>query len=182
MNIVLNNIAIENNVEVVGREFFTEKDRDFRTIITKLIAKNPDAIYAGVPVGQVSSFINQLKDLKYKGKILTYGPSVLGEGIQDQITDKSNVYYPEPLVKQETDFWTNYKEKTSKEADLIIGVGYDSMKIIESGLKECGENNDCIRDYFLNLESYPTTRGKINYDEDGDLLGVDFEIKILGSK
>jgi hypothetical protein len=50
------------------------------------------------------------------------------------------------------------------------------MKIIEAGLLECGEDNQCIKKYFLSLKDYPSTRGSLNFDQYGDPTKVEFEV------
>jgi len=165
--------------EIISEEAVSSTEKDFRTILIKIIKDNPDGIYIATIPGVTPLAVNQVKELGYRGDIFLYGPSILSEGIPEKIAIKDNIYYPMPLTVQETQFWDNYKQKTGSDADLLIGGGYDSMKLIEYGLKLCGENNDCIRDKILSLKDYQTTRGKISFDKDGDVQGIKFEIKKL---
>ncbi len=168
-----------NGGEITKIEAYSSNERDFKTSLTKLMQGNPDAIYIAAIPEQTPLLVNKARELGYKGAILLYGPSVLSEGIPEKISNKGKIYYASPILKQETDFWEEYKDKTGTDADLLIAGGYDSMKIIEYGLRKCGEDNYCIRDALLNLRNYPITRGTISYDQDGDLTGVEFEIKSL---
>jgi len=169
----------KNNAEITAVEEFSSDVTDFRTIATKLIESHPEGIYVMATPEQLPLIINQLKVLKYTGMIFAYGPSILSEGIADKITDKSNIYYPNAITKELTNFWNDYKNKTGESADVLVAGGYDSMKLIEDGLKHCGEDNECIRDYWLSLKDYETSRGLISYDETGDLSEIEYEIKEL---
>ncbi len=169
----------EKNKKILALEPISSTQIDFRTNISKLIQANPDAIYVVSIPEQISTIVNQIKTQNYKGKILIYGPSALSEGVLEKITIKENIYYPVPKTIYQTDFWKNYKDKTGEEADLLVSGGYDSMMLIRDGLLVCGENNECIRDYWLSLKDYTTTRGNISYDKTGDVSGIDFEIKEL---
>ena len=171
-------ILNENNKTIIKEEY-NSGIKDFKSIITKMISKNPDAIYVnGVPENLLE-IINELKIYGYKGKILAYGPALFTEGLIEKINDKSNVYYPLPITIEQTDFWENYKEKTGEDADILVSGGYDSMKLIEAGLNQCGEDNECIKNYWLSLKEYPITKGDIFFDESGDIKGIEYEIKEL---
>lgn len=181
-------IALKNNfkdtVEQLGGkitkiEAYASGDRDFKTILTKVIDTNPEAIYIAAIPEQTPLIVNRARELGYEGAILLYGPSILSEGIPEKINDKKDIYYATPITKKETQFWENYKNAKGEEADLLIAGGYDSIKLIEYGLEKCGEDSLCIRDELLNLKNYQITRGKISYDAYGDLTDVDFEVKPL---
>lgn len=171
-------------VELKGREITriestTSKENDLKTSLTKLKAPNPDGMYLMLMPDQMPSAINQLRDLGYEGVILGYAPTMYAEGVQENIKNTKDIYYALPVTEQTTDFWEEYELVNGVEADLLTSLGYDSMKIIESGLIQCGEDNGCIKDYFLTFKGYMTTRGLITFDENGDLTDVNFEIKSL---
>jgi len=168
-----------NGGAIVSTEAASSTEKDFRTILIKIIKDNPDGIYVAAIPGETPLAVNQARELGYKGVIFLYGPSILSAGIPEKIEIKDDIYYPLPLTIKETSFWDDYKQKTGLDADLLVGGGYDSMKLIEYGLKLCGENNNCIRDKILTLKDYQTTRGKISFDKDGDVEGVQYEIKKL---
>jgi len=168
-----------NNKTLKIKEGFDSKTKDFKSIATKVINESPQAVYVMSTPESMPLIINELKTLNYQGLIFVYGPSILSEGIPEKIINKSNIYYPSPITKQETNFWENYKQITGKEADTLVAGGYDSMKLIADGLKVCDENNTCIRDYWLSLKNYKTTRGEISFNNIGDITGVEYEIKKL---
>lgn len=168
-----------NGGEITKTEAHTSQEKDFKTNLIKLMSDNPDGIYIAATPEQTPLIINRARELGYEGILFVYGPSILSEGIPEKIISKEEIYYASPITKKETEFWNNYKKETGTDADLLVSGGYDSMKLIEYGLKNCGEDNDCIRDSLLNLKDYTITRGTISYDNYGDLTGVEFEIKSL---
>ncbi|MDD4354115.1 MAG: ABC transporter substrate-binding protein [Candidatus Nanoarchaeia archaeon] len=170
---------VENNKKILISETINSKQMDFRTNILKIINQNPEGIYVVSTPEQMPMIVNQIKSLNYKGKILLYGPSALAQGTIEKINNKESIYYPLPIIINQKNFWKDYKEKTGEDADILVSGGYDSMMLIKDGLLVCGEDNECIRDYWLSLKDYPTTRGNISYDETGDVTGIDYEIKEL---
>ncbi len=112
--------------------------------------------------------------LGFKGIILGYSPSLTSKGVVDQIKDKSNIYYSTPVDQETTNFWNDYNNKIGEKADQFIALGYDSMKIIASGLKQCVENNKCIADYIVGLKDYQSARGLLNFDSERNLTNIKF--------
>lgn len=172
--------AFKEKVESLGKEIisiqdYTSKDSDFRTVATKLIQNNPDAIYVMSLPEQMPTIIKQIRDLNYDGKLLLYGPSATSEGILDKVTIKENLYYSIPDDVKQTSFWSNYKTETGEEPDSLVALGYDSFELIKDGIEECGDNTDCVKRYILNLEEYQTTRGTFGFDEYGDVTQVPYK-------
>ncbi len=174
-NEFIHNLNLANK-KLQVTESFSSTEKDYRTIATKLISKNPDAIYIMALPDNMPLIVNQIRELNYKGTILLHGPTAMTQGVIDNIDDKTDLYYATPKQLEETNFWNNYEAKTGEKADLLIAGGYDSMDIIADSLKECGENNSCIRDYLINLECYQSTRGKFSFDSNGDLNEVPYEV------
>ena len=128
---------------------------------------------------QTSVIVNEARALGYEGYILGYSPSLTSEGIADQIKDKRKIYYSTPADQQTSEFWSDYKKATGKDADQLVALGYDSMNVIAEGLKECGEDNKCISKHLLKLKDYQIARGSLNFDSVGNITGVKFETKSL---
>jgi branched-chain amino acid transport system substrate-binding protein len=160
---------------VLGSESYSGTERNFRTQLTKLLSKNPDALYLMALPQQTATIINEARTLGYKGVILGYSPSLTSPETVSQIKDKSKIYYSTPKNQQTTSFWSDYKNKTGQDADQFIALGYDSLKIISGGIKKCGEDNACIAKYLSDLKDYQSARGKLNFDSGRNLTGIEFD-------
>ncbi|MCB1912600.1 MAG: branched-chain amino acid ABC transporter substrate-binding protein, partial [Rhodocyclaceae bacterium] len=57
-------------VQVVGREFTSDKATDFMAILTKIKSKSPDAVFYGGMDAQAAPMLRQLRQLGYSGKFL----------------------------------------------------------------------------------------------------------------
>ncbi len=167
-------VAVANGGEIKGIESFSSKERDYKTSLIKLMASKPDALYLVTLPESMPIIINQARVLGYKGVILAYSPAIVADGVISKIKNKDNLYYSTPIEKKETNFWSDYRSSTGKEADMLTALGYDSMKVIEAGLLKCGEDNQCIKNYLLNLKDYQSSRGKLNFDQYGDLTNIEF--------
>ncbi|MFB6197225.1 MAG: hypothetical protein ABEI52_02995, partial [Halobacteriaceae archaeon] len=74
------------------------------------------------------------------------------------------------------DFWNTYENATGTKPGMLHALGYDSAMLLEEGIEECGQNTDCVRDHYLSLENYTTSRADITFDDTGDLQHVPFTI------
>jgi branched-chain amino acid transport system substrate-binding protein len=171
--------VIANGGQIISDETINSKTKDVKTSIQKILTGNPEGIYVATLPEQSILVIGQIKSLGYKGKIFVYGDSALSGGFADKIKDKTDIFYASPLSVKETSFWSDYKAETGTEPDLLVALGYDSMKMIAYGIDVCGEDNDCIRDTFLNIKDYQMTRGKVSFDQYGDVNGFEYEIVSL---
>ncbi len=172
-------IIKENNKNILIQESVLTQNKDFTTTITKVLDKNPEAIYIPAQPEITVLLINQLKKLGYKGYILPYGAALQTEGVLNSIYSKEKIIFAEPKRLQLTSFWKEYKADTDKEADTLSALGYDSALLLELGLKECGESNECIKNYWLNTKEFNLTRANISFDQYGDADGFEFEVKEL---
>ena len=57
-------------MQVVGREFTSDKATDFMAILTKIKSKSPDAVFYGGMDAQAAPMLRQLRQLGYSGKFL----------------------------------------------------------------------------------------------------------------
>jgi len=169
----------QNNANVIVEDSVLSASKSFSSAISKMTSNNPDAIYVPATPEVLIQLINEIKITGYRGKILAYGAAMLSAGTIDKISDKKNLYYPQPKDIRETKFWKNYKEKTGEDADLLTALGYDSAMFVKEGLEKCGENTDCIKDLFKNRKNWQTTRGEYSFDQYGDIEEVPFEILSL---
>ncbi len=171
--------VVANGGQVVSEEMVVSTNKDIKTSVMKLIDSSPEGVYIASLPDQTVLIISQLKALGYKGKIFVYSASAASEGFATKVKNKDSVFYVFPVTNQETNFWNDYKTQTGTNADLLVALGYDSMNMIADGIKSCGENNTCIRDYFINVENYQMSRGKVSFDKYGDVSGLKYEIKAL---
>jgi ABC-type branched-subunit amino acid transport system substrate-binding protein len=168
-----------NGGEIASIESFSGNDKELSTPLAKVVSSSPDAIYVQSNPGQMALIINKLRSFGFEGKILAYGPSVYSEEVSSTIADKNDIYYALPADTKETSFWADYEAKTSETPDMLVALGYDSMKILEEPLLKCGESTDCMEQELLALKDYPSSRGKLNFNSEGALEKVPFDIKKL---
>ncbi len=172
--------------KILVDETFGTEDKDFRTIITKVIALNPDVIYLNPQTPQtLSLLLKQLEEFDYKGKL--YG----NEYVRSNYVLENNSKQIEGIIFAETVFDENNsytRQVLQKMQDQNIEMSYtnylaqvyDSIYILTEAIDFCNtdKNTDCIRDYLYSIKERKGAQGVLTIDADGDAV-LDFELKTI---
>jgi len=76
-------------------------------------------------------------------------------------------------------FFFDYNEMFGKELleDVYGALAYDTYSLIAKGIKKCGKDTACIKEFFDNGEKRNGLAGEYYFDEHGDAIrGVILEI------
>ena len=168
-------------IKVLGRDQLNPKEADYTTVLTKIKALKPDALYYG-GVGQAG-----VKLAKQAYDIIPNIPKAGGDGMQGQ-TILQGVGFPaaegwystnaSPHVTEDpaaADWAKRYKAKfnnapyddytvTSYDAALVV---IDAIKRTVAAGKEV--NRDNVRD-AMQSSHIKTIQGELSFDANGDLL------------
>lgn len=165
---------------IVDDEVFAPTEKDFKTYLTKIKQKTPEALFINAGTGaEVSGLIvKQAKELglsaKLYGNFLLVGPEsikIAGNLLEGAIA------YDAPLLNEDNSkakvFMQDYKTKFSEPASFWdAGARYDTVYIVKSALEKCGEDTDCIKNYFYTMDWYDGVVGRFKFDENGDVIGI----------
>lgn len=127
-------------VEIVANERINGTERDFRTLITRILKKNPDTIFAvTTDPGQSFAFFQQLHQLGYKGARIGY-LDIDPKYIQEFGQAIEGVYLPgfiSPVYSK--DFNEKFQKKFGHEPDMYAALAYDLIRTVILGSKEESE-------------------------------------------
>ena len=163
----------------VTEEGFTAGTTDFRSILTKIKAENPDAVFfiPGSPA-VADRLTNSFEKLKWDvplmgGDIFSgnsevvkkYKVALEGMVIAEQRKGPESAEYIQ--------FKNEYKQRFGK--DLIYEshaqAQYDLYFILRDGLKKYGDDPVKLAAYVRTVKNYPGFSGGITIDENGDRVG-----------
>lgn len=171
--------------EILIDEIYVPGEKDFRTYLTKVKGKNPEAIFVnpGTSSSAGGLIIKQARELNIEVPI--YGNFLLG--VKDALEaagESANgvIFFDAPGFNSNNpravSFLNDYKLKYGDpSSEYEAGARYDSVFIINNALKECGENSDCIKDFLYKMDWYEGTIGKYKFDNKGDIIGLKYAIK-----
>ena len=150
-----------------------EKDtRDFRGIVTKIKASDPQAVYIPGNYQEVALFLKQA----YEGGLKTpfvggdgsYSPELIklagnaAEGTCYTIMAvKHNDYYKQ--------FNEAFKKKYQRDPDVYDAYAYEAASIILKAIKDVGYDATKIKDYLLSHSFESSLTGPLKFDQDGEV-------------
>jgi branched-chain amino acid transport system substrate-binding protein len=168
-------------IKVMGRDQLNPKEADYTTVLTKIKALKPDALYYG-GVGQAG-----IKLAKQAYDVVPNMIKAGGDGVQG-LSFLKGVGYPaaegwystnaSPHVTEDpatADWVKKYKAKFNGAAfDDYTITAYDAMMVIADAVKRVAAgggtpNRDNVRD-AIQQTKLKTLQGEVSFDANGDMI------------
>lgn len=171
--------AFENTIKslgakIVAREHTTDKDTDFKAILTRIKGKKPDLIMFGGIDPQAAPMVKQMKELGIKAKYIG------GDGMQTpnfiklagDASDGAMASIP-GLPKEQMPggkaFLEKYKAKFNQDVELFAPMGYDAVMVFIDAMKRAGSADPAKFLPEVGKTNYQGVIGPIAFDDKGDL-------------
>lgn len=171
---VFKNISNNYNLDVLITEAFSPDETDFRSNLTKLLEKAPDAIYLVGYSKECITIIQQAKELGYRG--IWLGTTVMLDPTVQNIIERTNyqLYYPVPFAPDPSDsniktFREQFLEKYEKDPPALADVGYDAVVLLKKALDNINNSTGKTLKNELYKIEYSGASGLIKFDENGDV-------------
>ena len=166
---------------VVAAEGYSSDVIDFRSQLTKLFEKNPDALLLAAQ-GEASggTIIKQSRELGYDGpiysEIVPTAPGALGIAGEAATGLKAVIPNPDLASPAGKEFLANFKARYGKVASLpwFQGSAYDDVYIAAECLKQTNDDQDVdgFRDCLNNITWTGAIGDDYSFDENGDVVGL----------
>jgi branched-chain amino acid transport system substrate-binding protein len=170
--------------KIIFDESFTSGTTDFRSMITKLKALNPEGIYVNAQTE--SSFlkiVGQMKELGLTTQI--YSAYLTGEGIKKESKLLEGLVIVDlPAISNDgksLDFKNKFKENFGKEPNYpyFAAASYDATNLLAEGIKKNGYDATKVKDYLYSIKNYSGAIGNYGFDNNGDVIGISLTMKNL---
>jgi branched-chain amino acid transport system substrate-binding protein len=170
--------------DVVAREHTTDKDTDFKAILTKIKGLQPDLVMFGGIDPQAGPMVKQMAELGLKTKFMggdgmqtpnfikLAGPAA--EGVMASIPG-----LPKDKMPGGTEFLQKYKAKYGQDVELFAPMGYDAVMIIVDAMKRAGSTDPAKFLPEIAKTNYKGVIGPIAFDEKGDLKNGPITIYVV---
>lgn len=170
--------------KIIAREHTTDKDTDFKAILTKIKGKKPDLIMFGGIDPQAGPMIKQMKELGIKAKFIG------GDGMQTpnfiklagDASDGAMASIP-GLPKDQMPggkvFLEKYKAKFNQEVELFAPMGYDAVFVFVEAMKRAGSADPAKFLPEIGKTDYQGVIGPIAFDDKGDLKNGPITIYVV---
>jgi len=173
-----------SGVKVVAREHTTDKDTDFKAILTKIKGRNPDLIMFGGIDPQAGPMVKQMSELGIKAKyiggdgmqtpnfIKLAGPAA--EGVMASMPG-----LPKEKMPGGAQFLQKYKAKFNQDVELFAPMGYDAVMVFIDSMKRAGSSDPAKFLPEVGKTNYQGVIGPIAFDEKGDLRNGPITIYVV---
>ncbi len=170
----------------ITEEKYTNDDKDFKAILTKLKGQNPQAIFIPDYYNTIGLIISQAKDLGINAQYLG------GDGWDGIQTNFGKVaegaifasqFSPDDKAENVQKFMKAYKAKYNKEPIMFAALGYDTVEIVETALKSTKDlSGTSIREAMNNVSGIDLVTGKLKFDADRNPEKAVTFIQVKGGK
>ena len=171
---------------IITEEKYTNDDKDFKAILTKVKGQNPQAIFIPDYYNTIGLIISQAKDLGINAQYLG------GDGWDGIQTNFGKVaegaifasqFSPDDKSENVQKFMKAYKAKYNKEPIMFAALGYDTVQIVETALKSTKDMSGAsIREAMNNVGGIDLITGKLKFDADRNPEKAVTFIQVKGGK
>lgn len=146
--------------------------QDYQAEITQLRSKNPKAVFAFYPGGMGIQFLRQYDQAGLRGKLPLYTVYTVDEisipAVKDAAVGIQETRYWSPDLKNKANerFVTDYKKKHGKLPVFYGAQSYDSIMLIDSGLKATKGNAKDTKGLVTAMRkaNFDSLRGPFQYN------------------
>ena len=170
----------------ITEEKYTNDDKDFKAILTKVKGQNPQAIFIPDYYNTIGLIISQAKDLGINAQ---YFGGDGWDGIQTNFGKVAegaifaSQFSPDDKSENVQKFMKAYKAKYNKEPIMFAALGYDTVQIVETALKSTKDMSGAsIREAMNNVGGIDLITGKLKFDADRNPEKAVTFIQVKGGK
>lgn len=171
-------------VQVVAREHTTDKDTDFKAILTRIKGRKPDLVMFGGIDPQAGPMVKQMSELGIKAKFIggdgMQTPNFIklagdaAEGVMASIPG-----LPKEQMPGGKEFLAKYKTKFNADVELFAPMGYDAVMVFADAMKRAGSTDPAKFIAAVAKTQYQGVIGPIAFDEKGDLVNGPITIYVV---
>lgn len=164
-----------SGIEIVSREFTTDKATDFATILTSLKARNIDGIFFGGYAPQGAPMARQMKQLGVNAKLL--GGDTLcspemghlgGDAVGENVLCAQGGTILDKLANGPT-FKTTYKKRFNQDPDVYAAAFHDAVLMMADAMQKSGGTDPLKVAAEMHKMTYKALSGTYSFDENGNM-------------
>jgi len=172
-------------VQVVGRERTTDKETDFKAILTKIKSRNPDVIFHGGMDATGGPMLKQARELGIKA-VFTFGDGacteemakLAGNAAEGMVCSQAGL----PKEAASKEFVDAFKAKYG-DIKQYAPYFYDATNAVIEAMKKANSTDPAKFTPEIFNVSFTGATGKVEFDQKGDRKGAEVTIfRMQGGK
>ncbi|WP_233787303.1 branched-chain amino acid ABC transporter substrate-binding protein [Dulcicalothrix desertica] len=166
-------------LQVLGHEGIDPKATDYKALMNKVKALNPDMIYfGGITQNNAGQLIKDMRNVgmtadkvKFMSPDGTYEQALIdaaGKDAEGVLATFGGVP-PKQLTGAGKTWYDSYKKKYNIEPEAYAAYGYEAARVVINTInKVCKNDRVAIRDAVLGTKNYQGILGTWSFDANGD--------------
>jgi branched-chain amino acid transport system substrate-binding protein len=171
--------AKKQGIQVLGHEGIDAKASDYKALMTKIKALNPDLIYfGGITQNNAGQLVKDARNVgmtadkvKFMGPDGTYEQALIdaaGRDAEGYLATFGGIP-PKQLTGAGKTWYESYKKKFNSEPEAYAAYGYEAAKAVINGINQvCKNDRPAIRDAVMGTKNYQGILGTWSFDKNGD--------------
>ncbi|SDD40502.1 ABC transporter substrate-binding protein [Sporomusa acidovorans] len=163
--------------QIIAEEAFLQKDQDFKAILTKIKAQNPDILYIPAYYEEVGKIVKQAREMGIMVPVLGSdgwdspklpeigGPQALNN------TYFTNLYSVEDTNPASRAFVEAYKKEYGQTPDAMSAMGYDAAYLLVDAIKRANSTDAAkIREALVATKGFKSLSGDMDLSPNHDAI------------
>lgn len=162
---------------VVIEEAYLQNDQDFKTVLTKIKAVNPDVIYLPGYYGEVGKIIKQAREIGITVPIVGGdgwdSPKLAEIGGPDALNNTffTNHYSIEDNSPKSKAFLDAFQKEYGQVPDAMAVLGYDAAYALVDAIKRANStDSEKIREALANTKDFQGVTGSLTLNDTHDAI------------
>ena len=163
--------------KIVAEEAYLQKDQDYKSVLTKIKAQNPDLLYIPGYYEDVGKIIKQARELGIMIPVLgadAWDSPVLVEVAGPQALNNTyftNFYSVEDKNPISNNFVEAYKKEYGKTPDSMAAMGYDAANLLVDAIRRANSTESTkIRDALSATKNFKSVSGEMSLNDTHDAV------------
>ena len=177
---------VKGGGSILGEEAYLQKDQDFKTILTKVKAMNPEIIYVPGYYEEVGKIVKQARELGISAPIIGGdgwdSPKLVEVATAAHLNSTyfTNHYSVDDTSAASKTFVEAYKKEYGQAPDAMAVLGYDAANVLIDAIKRANSTEPAkIREALAATKDFPAITGAttLNASHDAVKSAVIIEMK-----
>jgi len=161
-----------NGGSIVIEEAYLQKDTDFKAVLTKINAANPEVIYVPGYYEEVGKIVKQARELGIDV------PIVGGDGWDSPKLPEiagaaalNNTYFTNHYSAESKAFVTAFEKEYNKKPDAPAVLGYDGIKLLADAIKRAGSDEPAkVAKALAETKAFNAVTGSLGLNDKHDAV------------
>lgn len=162
---------------ILAEEAYLQKDQDFKTILTKVKALNPEVIYVPGYYEEVGKIVKQARELGITATIVGGdgwdSPKLVEVGTPEALNNTyfTNHYSVDDSSPASKAFVEAYQKEYGQAPDAMAVLGYDAANLLIDAIKRANSvDRDKIQAALAATKDFPAITGSTTLNETHDAV------------